>query len=184
MHILVPHPRTPAAPVAGVEAFVAVLDAGEMAIEFTVTPEAALALPAPARPGRADELWLTTCFEVFVKADGAESYLEFNFSPSGAWAAYHFAGYREGRQKLPLAWEPNVEPLAHEGRFSLFAEFDASSFPKGRARIGLSAVIEETDGSKSYWALNHPLGEPDFHHADCFALELPDGTDIASSPRT
>jgi hypothetical protein len=173
VHILVPHPRTPAAAVARVEAFIAVLDANEMAIEFTVSPDSALALPAPAPPGRADDLWLTTCFEIFVKAEGADSYLEFNFSPSGAWAAYRFGGYREGRQELPMAWEPNVETLASDGRFSLFAEFDSSAFPRGPARIALTAVIEETDGAKSYWALNHPLGEPDFHHPDCFALELP-----------
>ena len=40
-------------------------------------------------------------------------------------------------------------------------------------RLGLSAVIEDTSGGKSYWALAHPPGKPDFHHADCFALELP-----------
>jgi hypothetical protein len=39
-------------------------------------------------------------------------------------------------------------------------------------RLGLSAVLEEADGGKSYWALTHPHGKPDFHHADCFALEL------------
>jgi hypothetical protein len=39
--------------------------------------------------------------------------------------------------------------------------------------VGLSAVIEETNGRKSYWALCHPPGKPDFHHPDCFALELP-----------
>ncbi len=38
--------------------------------------------------------------------------------------------------------------------------------------IALSAVIEETDGTKSYWALRHPPGPPDFHHPDCFALTL------------
>ena len=40
-------------------------------------------------------------------------------------------------------------------------------------RIGLSAVIEERHGRKSYWALAHPPGKPDFHHDDCFAIELP-----------
>jgi hypothetical protein len=173
VHRLVPHPRTPARAVTGVEAFIAVLDSNEMAVEFYVTPDSALALPAPAPPGRADDLWRTTCFEVFVKPDGADTYLEFNFSPSGAWAAYGFASHREGRQELPMSWPPNVEQLAHEGRFSLFAEFDSSSFPRGAARIGLTAVIEEKDGAKSYWALNHPLGEPDFHHNDCFAIESP-----------
>jgi hypothetical protein len=33
-------------------------------------------------------------------------------------------------------------------------------------------VIEETNGAKSYWALKHPPGKPDFHHADGFVLEL------------
>jgi hypothetical protein len=39
-------------------------------------------------------------------------------------------------------------------------------------RLGLSAVIEDRSGQKSYWALAHPPGRPDFHHEDCFALEL------------
>jgi hypothetical protein len=39
-------------------------------------------------------------------------------------------------------------------------------------RVGLSAVIEDTSGRKSYWALAHPPGKPDFHHEDCFAHEL------------
>jgi hypothetical protein len=35
--------------------------------------------------------------------------------------------------------------------------------------LGLSAVLEEQDGTKSYWALAHPPGgKPDFHHPDCF----------------
>ena len=40
-------------------------------------------------------------------------------------------------------------------------------------RLGLSAVLEEKDGTKSYWALAHPPGAPDFHHPDCFAAQLP-----------
>lgn len=45
--------------------------------------------------------------------------------------------------------------------------------PHAIGKFGLSAVVEETDGTKSYWALRHPPGVPDFHHPDCFALELP-----------
>jgi hypothetical protein len=36
----------------------------------------------------------------------------------------------------------------------------------------VSAVIEENSGAKSYWALKHPPGKPDFHHADGFDLTL------------
>jgi hypothetical protein len=38
--------------------------------------------------------------------------------------------------------------------------------------LGLSAVIEDTNGGKSYWALTHPPGGPDFHHSDCFTHEF------------
>ena len=55
----------------------------------------------------------------------------------------------------------------------LAATIDLSGLPKGVWRVGFSAVIEERDGTMSYWALAHPPGKPDFHHRDCFALELP-----------
>ena len=39
-------------------------------------------------------------------------------------------------------------------------------------RIALSAVVETEDGALSFWALRHPPGKPDFHHAEGFALRL------------
>jgi hypothetical protein len=42
--------------------------------------------------------------------------------------------------------------------------------------LALSAVVENSDGTLSYWALKHPPGRPDFHHADAYVLELA-GTD-------
>jgi hypothetical protein len=41
-----------------------------------------------------------------------------------------------------------------------------------RLLLGLSAVIEEKNGVMSYWALKHPPGPPDFHHASGFVLEI------------
>ena len=38
--------------------------------------------------------------------------------------------------------------------------------------LGLSAVIEAMDGTKSYWALAHAPGPPDFHNRDCFTARL------------
>jgi len=60
------------------------------------------------------------------------------------------------------------------GRVALTAWLDVSRLlPEHPEKLGLSAVIEEIDGTKSYWALAHPPGKPDFHHPDCFALTLP-----------
>jgi hypothetical protein len=39
-------------------------------------------------------------------------------------------------------------------------------------QLGLSAVIEANDGSRSYWALLHPESRPDFHHRAGFILSL------------
>ncbi len=136
----------------------------------------ALALPPASAQERQDGLWQHTCFEAFVKpeADG-EGYLEYNFAPSGAWAAYQFDGYRHGMRDLAVEGISVAASVAHAdgvGRLSVSATVAMPDWPVATLHVGLSAVIEETDGTKSYWALAHPPGAPDFHHADCFALSL------------
>src|SRR5690606_5952303 len=117
----------------------------------------ALVLPGFAGKGRADELWRTTCFELFVKDRKGAGYAEFNFSPSGRWAAYRFSGYREGMAELEPARAPDVTSSAGEFLFILTATLDAAVLENAGA-AGLSAVIEEKDDTKSYWALAHPPG--------------------------
>ena len=126
-------------------------------------------LPEPAE-GRADELWKTTCFEAFLRAEGDEAYREWNFALSGQWAAYDFAGYREGMADANVT-EPYVRM---EDNFTWLALGATIAVPADRVwHLALSAVVEEANGAKSYWALAHPPGDqPDFHHADCFAARL------------
>jgi hypothetical protein len=105
----------------------------------------------------------------------ADGYLEFNFSPSTEWAAYKFCGYREGMEDLEIE-APNVRVQQGRYAFELAARISLPIDIRA-THIGLSAVVEELDGTKSYWALRHPPGDkPDFHHPDCFALELPPAT--------
>jgi hypothetical protein len=129
-----------------------------------------LNLPSAAAPAHADGLWQHTCFEAFVRPAGGDCYFELNFSPSLQWAAYRFDRYREGMTAAEIA-APRIEVERAPRRYVLRAQ---QTLPgEGAWRLGLSAVIEETSGRKSYWALAHPSGKPDFHHSDCFALELP-----------
>ena len=74
---------------------------------------------------------------------------------------------------IELPREPRIERGNLEAGHVIDVDIDVESFPDAPLRLGLSAVIEETDGTKSYWALAHPPGKPDFHHKDCFALTLP-----------
>lgn len=120
-----------------------------------------------ASPARRDGLWRTTCFEAFLATEGG-GYRELNFSPSGDWAAYDFASYRTGMTEARTA-PPRIETAPAPGGLVLRAAAPAGIW----RRCALAAVIEEEDGARSYWALAHPPGAPDFHHPSCFALELP-----------
>ena len=133
-----------------------------------------LELGLPGEPERRDELWKTTCFEAFVREAGSDTYLEFNFAPSSAWAAYCFTGYRNGMTDLPMASAPELGNDASESHFALEAVFELPSELRDKdLQMAITAVIEELDGTKSYWSLAHSSGVPDFHHPDCFTLRLP-----------
>ncbi|MEH6662078.1 MAG: hypothetical protein V7679_10555, partial [Parasphingorhabdus sp.] len=55
-----------------------------------------------------DDLWQYSCFELFLGEPGGERYCEFNFSPSGNWAAYSFDRYRDGMSQLQIARPPEI----------------------------------------------------------------------------
>ncbi len=162
---LICHPDTPPVAVEAIEATIG-YDNGRWLLSF-VAQGAVPLIPPRAASVRVDGLWKTTCFELFVRGQ-AEDYAEFNFSPSTRWAAYRFARYRAGISKLPVT-APHIEPIEGGVRVTLHYAMPNA----GHQCIGLAAVIEEIDGTKSYWALAHPPGKPDFHHPDCFALTLP-----------
>ena len=134
-----------------------------------------LVMPPTAAATRADELWRHTCFEAFVAVPRSAAYYEFNFAPSRLWAAYRFSGYRSGMRVATEINAPEILVESNSKRYVLQAslELDRSLLSQASTlRLGLSAVIEETSGHRSYWALAHPPGNADFHHSDCFALEI------------
>lgn len=133
-----------------------------------------LCLPAPvAVAGRADQLWRHTCLEVFVAARGSQGYRELNFSPSGEWAVYDFSAYRAGMTVPALGNPPEMRWQRTPSGLELLVILPAAALPAedGSLRLALSAVIEEQSGTISYWALNHPAGQADFHHPGSFVLE-------------
>jgi hypothetical protein len=126
--------------------------------------------PAPPEPGRRDGLWKSTCFEAFLRASGEAAYREWNFAPSGDWAAYDFAAYREGMREADIGAPPYLRREDNLTWWTLGATITADAAT--RWDLGLSAVLEEAGGCKSYWALAHAAGPPDFHHPDCFTAKL------------
>jgi len=176
-HALKLHPDSRCAAVTGIDVDVE-RSRGNLMLRYVVTGAIGdLRIPAVTTPTRTDELWKHSCFEAFVRPSKGLEYFEFNFAPSTQWAAYRFSGYREGMKSAKEIGAPRIEVQSNDTQFELQAFPDLDRLPglSGYAdwRLGLAAVIEETSGNKSYWALAHPPGKADFHHSDCFALRLP-----------
>jgi hypothetical protein len=166
------HPDTPCVAIATIDAEVTRGGDGVLNVRYMLEgamDDVVIAPPEP--PARADGLWKTTCLEAFVAAPSGGAYAEYNFSPSARWAAYAFTGYRAGMTDLAMPRPPRIRVDRHAEGLSLEATFPI--LPRGAARLGLAAVIEETSGAKSYWALVHGPDKPDFHHSCGFALALP-----------
>ena len=170
---LVCHTQTDSSVIGGIDVVVGGSASGTLNLAFVLEGKlSALRIPEPRASRRAHDLWRHTCFEAFLMAEEGPGYLEFNFSPSGEWAAYTFRGYRDGGE-LETDMAPVITVHYSEVRLELHAAIHTGSMLTGRSlRLGLSAVVEAADGALSYWALQHPPGKPDFHHADAFALQL------------
>ena len=179
---LAPHPASPehggAAGPLRLAARAELSSAGRLYLAWRIEGDTGrLALPAQggAHVGqRKDELWRATCFEAFVKRPGDPRYREFNIAPTGDWAVYRFADYREGMENEDAMEVLRIEQHKGPQSFALEAEIAAAPLLEGadEMRLGFSAVLEGADDATSYWALSHPPGDPDFHHSGNFAHEL------------
>src|SRR5262245_33588110 len=173
-HVLTPHLSSiPGSTSAVREVSVSVTrDAGRLQLGYRLLGDLErLEFPPPGPADRTDGLWRHTCFELFVGSAAFSGYCEYNFSPSGAWAAYQFNGYRAGMRELDSV-PPGIRTSLGPDEFELNVEVRGVAMQAGRLRLGVTAVIEDRAGVLSYWALKHPAEKPDFHLPDSFVLDL------------
>jgi hypothetical protein len=176
---LVPHPTTPPSD-PEFKVWVNVEHSGAFGATATTNiwfcigaPASRFVIPEPSdeEPQRKEDLWETTCFEAFLRVPGVKDYREWNFAPSGDWAAFDFKSHRDGRTDGDVA-PPYIRVEDNFTWWAMGATIAVDA--KGVWELGLSVILEEKDGTKSYWALAHPPGDkPDFHDPACFAAHLP-----------
>ena len=136
----------------------------------------AISLPSlNANPGRKDELWRRTCFELFLAIKNTSQYWEFNMSPSGNWNVYVMDAYRqvgmrqETRiQRIPFDVRKEADGLSLEMAINL-GPIIASKKP---IEVGIASVMQTKNGKETYWAMLHPRPEADFHARESFVLEF------------
>ena len=175
--LLTLHPDSRCFAATHVEVGVARPRADSLVLSYIVTGKMSeVRIPPAIAAARSDELWRHTCFEAFVGTSSGTAYYEFNFAPSTQWAAYRFNGYRSGMCVAGEISAPPIEVRSSSDSYTLQASLELDRLSglsrKASWRLGLSALIEDRSGRKSYWALAHPPGKPDFHHTDCFAHEF------------
>jgi len=168
------HPDSHSVAVKSIDVEIARPRAGRLELSYIVTGQlSSIRMPPAAANARSDGLWRRTCFEAFIRASPDAGYYELNFSPSRQWAAYQFSGYRNGMRIADEITGVPIKVRSSPDRYTLQASLEFTDLPRDRSwRLGLSAVIEDAKGAISYWALTHPPGKPDFHHADGFACEF------------
>lgn len=167
---LIPHPSAPSTTVERITVAATRPTRDTIALRYCIHGDLdAIRWPAPAEPAFAHELWMHTCFEAFVAGEG-DFYRELNLSPSTRYAIYDFNGYRGAMRD---AAERDIRLHFDRASATLTAEVTMPALADvPEWRLGLTTVIEDASGAKSFWALAHPRDEPDFHNQAGFVARL------------
>ncbi len=126
---------------------------------------------------RVMKLWEKSCFELFIK-NADNSYIEFNFSPEFEFNCFYFAGLGDALCEYSRMDSVKIDILLSLDVFHLIAEIDKKKFPesffmnKGHLKVGITSVIQDKNGSISYWALSHHDTRPNFHDFKSFKANL------------
>ncbi|MDG6079540.1 DOMON-like domain-containing protein [Erythrobacter litoralis] len=173
-HELTAHPAHPTVSVRSVTAKVDATDRYWLRLRWRIEGTRQILVPCFAGKRRLDGLWRTTCFELFVRAEPQDgtAYSEFNFSPSEAFAAYDFSSYRENGRDRHITRAPEISWRGGSSFAIMDVAMQREALPNGSLCFGMTAVIEEEGGQKSYWAAEHTGDAPDFHDPACFAQAL------------
>jgi hypothetical protein len=169
MKSLILHPQCAAGSIVRIDAEIEATPTGCRALFVAKGDVREIRLPAlQGDRGRFDDLWRTTCFEIFWQPAGSTFYREFNLSPSTRWACYDFDDFRAGMRNAPATVDVDVEVTADMLRLEAYIESDLPV----PASVALNAIIEDADGVNRFWALAFQDGAPEFHSETCRAWAL------------
>lgn len=168
---LIPHPASPGSAVRAINVMAARPARDQIVLRYWIEGDLdAIRWPNYSGPAFAHELWMHTCCEAFIAGEG-DFYRELNLSPSLQYAIYDFNGYR-GQMRASEERTISIHWSQYLGVLSAIVTMPALADTE-EWRLGLSCVIEEASGAKSFWALAHAPGPPDFHNPACFTATLP-----------
>ena len=134
------------------------VNANNLRLRYSIAVTQRLVWPEFNALERKDELWKSTCLELFLSSPNDPSYLEINLSPCGAWNSYSFSSYREGMKR-----EPDAELVEFEvGSPGVITASFIITRLADPVLFGPATILADKNGSLRYFSTKH--GEtPDFH---------------------
>ncbi|MGD8568561.1 MAG: DOMON-like domain-containing protein [Gammaproteobacteria bacterium] len=150
------------------------IDAGTASIQYLMSGDIANVKfpPVAPQPQRRENLWQTTCFELFVSATDSKEYWEYNLSPSHDWAVFHFSDYRQNKSDDLATPDLTITTQrTNNKRFDLGCTIELPQAVKShKMELGVSAVVQNIHDQLYYYALIHCKKTADFHHRDSFII--------------
>jgi hypothetical protein len=145
------------------------VNANNLMLRYSIAVTEDMIWPEFTALERKDELWKSTCLELFVSSPDDPSYLEINLSPCGAWNSYSFSSCRKGMKTAP---DVELVEFGIESHGVITASFLIPRLPDP-VLFGPAAILADKGGSLRYFSTRH--GEtPDFHDREHHVLVAPD----------
>lgn len=120
-----------------------------------------------------ENLWTTTCFEMFLKNTNTSDYYEFNFNSKGEWNVFYFSDYRKRVESFKPNLNIKLKTLQAYGRPLLVFTVDIKNLVNLQlpSLVNMATVTKGKTGI-SYWSQKHNGQKPDFHDFKNFSLVL------------
>jgi len=150
-------------------------------VEYTLRGDLTnVVVPQEGDHERADELWLGSCFELFVKfSEDSQQYLEYNVGFDGRWNLFQFDDHCEGKSEVSMEeLDTTIRCGKKVVRVSIMLPWEVFQ----ESKCGFAAVLKHSDGSRSFWALGHDTKSPDLHNDSFFNVTLaPEGINVSET---
>lgn len=122
-------------------------------------------------PQRKDDLWKTTCFELFLANKTKRNYIELNLSPSLNYNIYSFSDYRADMNLENSFIIRNTSVKHEKTKFNIkFMLESINIINTDDLLINISTVIKYSNDKSKYYAVMHNKDKADFHKKNTFVV--------------
>jgi len=120
---------------------------------------------------RANNLWKSTCCELFFAHDGEKRYREINISPSAQWNIYQLKEYRGLLEEEKNLSEPTIKTVQEEDCYQLSFQYHLDEeIVEKNLIFNLAVVLLNVDEVRSFYTINRTTKAVDFHDKEHWIL--------------